>query len=1322
STLQRLLRDYDSSLSEGARLPEATKQQMILDRLVANAPGPARSVLRKKKPKTAAEVCAIFEDYKDKHVEANTNDARPAAGVGYSAGDRPPETERTAELQKKQLEVQQTMAAALQRLVTPGEQRPEQQEAQGTAPGATVSPATMMALMQQLLDRVGAPRGGGMPGKGKGKGGRAPRLRKCPLCTGGHPIYLCPKKKFQEGCFNCGAADHFAAHVRLSMLYHFGLSAVELTGPFRIMVDTGCCSTLIRRSVLPVGTEIRPVEDPGLFTVERGSCHVVGAVKLKVKIYASAQGDQKGAASSSGPSRYIFGLTALISDKLAYPLILGNEFLNHYRLDILYSSDPVRIVGPEIRPDPSSIPWEKDWDVISTAQDGAARCEEILLACHRLSAPAHALVSGDETKEGMTTALLPESSARPRLIDVSIQVCDSDFCADEAVQTVLAEEGPGLAPVKSLVKDSSMTEVKSVQAEEAPDVEPICLVGKEEPRSSEEELGEGCWDWDQDSFDHMLPSNCLLAALVQPRQPLLTDEELKAQGLLPPPSRKGQLPRSGKPPASQLVTGEEWPPAGFDSDVLQDDDIAGALRFAVPEFNSEEVEVPKLPEGDKGYKDLFDEYKDLFKKKPGECNLISHHVATGDHRPISEPMRPVPHKWREEVTDLLAEMEEMGVIRRSTSPWRFACVFVPKKNGKVRMCVDYRPLNAACHTEAYPVPRPDDVQEHLAHAKVFSTLDLRSGYWQLPVEKADQAKTAFCPGPGFPLYEWLRMPFGLASAPATFQRLMDQVLGHLPFVKIYLDDILIFSRDRDEHIRHLREVFRCLKEANLTVAGDKCEIGMSEVVYLGHLFSRDGMKPDPSKVDIILRWPKPETAAELRSFLGLAGYYRGFMPHFSEKARPLFEAGRACSKLKGGKLIDFWGDLQDQAFLVLKVGLASLPSLSYPDFDVPFTLCTDASDYAIGAVLEQRDRPVAFFSQRLTGSQLNWPVYEKEAYAIFQALERFRHYHIGHPLEVVVLSDHRPLQWLKKASTPKLQRWLLATAQYKFTVKYRQGRENVVADALSRVRMPEEPPKPTREVQGLSQEGIDEKLDLGACALLRQDETIKAVTDRKLDPSPLGRGELQSPELRPYRRLWAMLDVMDGLLVRLACYKPEEKPCWVPVIAPPLRAQLLEEYHAPGPHRGTEKTLEALRGYAFWPGMAEDVATYPPLPVGTPWHTVAVDFLSVAPSGDGISKLLVLVDHFTKYADAYPVRSESAEEAAAILVNLFSIMGMPARLLSDQGPAFESRLFSEVLRLLGVKKCRVSVYHPCANGHVERFNSTVLGLLRTYAATIGGSI
>ncbi|KAF4713680.1 hypothetical protein FOZ63_015799, partial [Perkinsus olseni] len=279
--------------------------------------------------------------------------------------------------------------------------------------------------------------------------------------------------------------------------------------------------------------------------------------------------------------------------------------------------------------------------------------------------------------------------------------------------------------------------------------------------------------------------------------------------------------------------------------------------------------------------------------------------------------RPVPHKWREDIEAQLREMEELGVIRRSTSAWRFPCVYVPKKNGKVRMCVDYRKLNQACHTEAYPVPRPDDVQEHLSHAKVFSTLDLRSGYWQLPVRPEDQHKTAFCPGPGFPLYEWCRMPFGLASAPATFQRLMDMVLGHLPFVRVYLDDVLVFSRSHEEHLRHLEEVFRLLEEANLTIAGDKCEIARSEVGYLGHVFNEKGMTPDAAKVEAVLRWPVPTTASELRSFVGLAGYYRHFVSHFSSVVRPLYALESACKKEKNNSLVDKWGEEHDAAFLYL---------------------------------------------------------------------------------------------------------------------------------------------------------------------------------------------------------------------------------------------------------------------------------------------------------------------------------------------------------------------------------------------------------------------
>ncbi|KAF4648090.1 hypothetical protein FOL47_003737, partial [Perkinsus chesapeaki] len=364
--------------------------------------------------------------------------------------------------------------------------------------------------------------------------------------------------------------------------------------------------------------------------------------------------------------------------------------------------------------------------------------------------------------------------------------------------------------------------------------------------------------------------------------------------------------------------------------------------------------------------------------------------------------------WRAEISAQLEELERDGMIVRSTSPYKFPCVFVPKKNGKVRMCVDYRSLNKVSKVDSYPLPRPDDVQEHLLGAKIFSTLDLRSGYWQMKVRPSDRHRTAFCPGPGFPLFEWTRMPFGLCNAPASFQRLMDLVLGRFEFVRIYLDDVLVFSRSMEEHIRHLELVFNALREAGLTLAGDKCSIGMDSVTYLGHRFSASGMSPDKSKVDVIVSWPTPRTATDLRSFLGLAGYYRHFIPHFADRSKALQQLHTTCTKDKDS-VADLWAEEHMLAFEDIKKALADIPTLDYPDFARPFEMACDASQYAIGGVLEQDGRPLAFYSQTLTGSQLNWPVYEKEAYAILKCLERFRHLHYGYRLRVTVFSDHRPL-------------------------------------------------------------------------------------------------------------------------------------------------------------------------------------------------------------------------------------------------------------------------------------------------------------------------
>ncbi|KAF4684394.1 hypothetical protein FOZ60_007902 [Perkinsus olseni] len=706
---------------------------------------------------------------------------------------------------------------------------------------------------------------------------------------------------------------------------------------------------------------------------------------------------------------------------------------------------------------------------------------------------------------------------------------------------------------------------------------------------------------DNDSFDLSCPEYLVAGAGTKINVVPLTDEELREKGWPIPRSSSAPTPSATSvPPASDLVAAGMWPPPGYeDTDDLQDDPLADPLRFAVPDFRDTSIQLPEFcsspSEEQRPVAALCEEFSDLFAVRPGFCNSASHCINTGSNSPLCERVRPLPHRWREEVSAMLQEMESLGVIRRSTSPWRFPCVFVPKKNGKVRMCIDYRGLNRLCETEAYPVPRPDDVQEHLRNAKYFTTLDLRSGYWQVPVRPEDQAKTAFCPGPGFPLYEWLRMPFGLASAPATFQRLMDSLVGDLPFVKCYLDDLLIFSSSLEEHLAHLRQVFELLRAAGLTIAAEKCAIAETSVDYLGHTFGPSGMTPDIKKVETILRWPVPGSVPELRSFLGLANYYRGFLPHFSERTRPLYELLTESIKLKTSALLP-WTDTCEAAMVDVKENLARLPLLTYPDFTRPFQLITDASDVAIGGVLEQDGAPLSFFSQALTSTQRRWPVYEREAFAIFRSLERFRNLLLGYPLELIVFTDHKPLTFLETSTTPKVQRWMLSLCQYSFSIQYRPGKDNVVADALSRlpsarsdmdIEQSEPPVHPAAMLAPVCLgSGLVYQLNMETLKKEQfADSNLWWVMKKLLGERSDDRDERFS--LYAARLLEFSLE--DGVLMYTREVCDGRQPQAVPVIPSLLKDRMLYEAHELQGHQGLQATRRWLQSRCYWLDMEDDV-------------------------------------------------------------------------------------------------------------------------------------
>ena len=441
---------------------------------------------------------------------------------------------------------------------------------------------------------------------------------------------------------------------------------------------------------------------------------------------------------------------------------------------------------------------------------------------------------------------------------------------------------------------------------------------------------------------------------------------------------------------------------------------------------------------------------DVFSEGPedlGRTSVSQHEIVTGEAAPIKQAVRRLGPAERETVKELLNKMQSQNVIQPSSSPWASPIVLVRKKNGTHWFCVDYRKVNAVTRKDAYPLPCIDDILDALAGSRLFSMLDLISGYWQVEVAPQDRSKTAFCTTER--LFEFTGMPFGLCNAPATFQRLMDLVLTGLHWLSclVYLDDIVIFGKSFEEHLTNLASVLQRLRDANLKLQPAKCGLCKDEINFLGHVVSADGVATDPSNIVKVKEWPTPTNGKEVQQFLGLAMYYCRFIKGFATIAKPLHRLTE-----KGANFT--WTDACSEAFATLKTKLTSTPILAFPDFSGEFILDTDASGTGIGAVLSQvqdgMEKVISYAGRTLSKAERNYCVTRRELLAVVHFTEHFKTYLRGKKFHL--RTDHGLLTWLRNFKEPEGQvaRWIERLQEFDFTIEHRQGRIHSNADALSR--------------------------------------------------------------------------------------------------------------------------------------------------------------------------------------------------------------------------------------------------------------------------------
>ena len=690
------------------------------------------------------------------------------------------------------------------------------------------------------------------------------------------------------------------------------------------------------------------------------------------------------------------------------------------------------------------------------------------------------------------------------------------------------------------------------------------------------------------------------------------------------------------------------------------------------------TDFPGTPEEKQEALRIFTTYSDVFARDGdslGRTTAIQLRIPTCDDVPVNQRHRRIPPNQLTEVKEHLQDLLDKGVIKPSQSNYASPIVLVRKKNGALRLCVDYRDLNRKVKRDAYPLPRIDESLDVLGGAKYFSTIDLASAYKQVEVDPADRHKTAFTTP--FGLFEYNRMPFGLGGAPSTFQRVMQSIFRDefLEVLIVYLDDIIVFSQDIKTHLQRLEMVFRKLREHGLKIEAKKCQFFRPKVTYLGHVVSADGVATDPAKTEAVTNWPQPKTLKDLRSFLGFASYYHRFVPHFAQLARPLHEVvsklyeGGKHGKQRNKSIGNSWNQECQEAFNSLKQALTSPPVLAYPIYTQPFIVETDASHDGLGAVLSQEQdgkvRPIAYASRSLRGAERNMENYSSRKLELlalkWAVMEKFREYLMSSTF--TVLTDNNPLTYLLSKCKLKAveQRWVSELANFNFSIKYRAGKQNTNADALSRLNQEEGGECDISEVEAslassLSTTAVPESVreELLQSAVYLAENSSVAVQQLTMDPPQLSStiplpywnatqltrlqsadptikrlihyrtlGRKPSPcekrtETREARQLlnqWDHIAEKNGILYR-SHYDNHGNQNLQLLLPCNIRAELLAGVHDQCGHQGLERTEQLVRARCWWPGLHDHVKQYlsecerciiakgPYLPVKTPMTSI----------------------------------------------------------------------------------------------------------------------